>query len=674
MSRFFSAVLAGVMVFSLLFITCAEPGGEIEERQYLLEQIGPFIIFQAYADGFENLTLNEKLTSYYLYRAAVAGRDISYDQHHRHALEIRDILEGIVTHPDGIEPGVYDKILEYTKLFWINNGMYNDRTREKFVPDVPYEKFVEAAKTAGSSGANMGLGAGVTVEEKLQELRRTIFDPNFEKLLANKSPGTREDALLTTANNLYEGVTYREAQRFQTRAKNSLNAKLIKQGGQLIELVYRAGTDGIPAGMYARELGNVISEMEKALPYANEHQRKTAEKLIQFFRTGELKDFHDYNVMWVQDTLSTVDYINGFIEVYLDVMGQKGEYEGGVFFMDAKDKKLMKALAGEADYFEARMPWDDKYKKANIEPPVSNSIISLTGTGGLGPLSPSGINLPNEQAIREEYGSKNVVLKNIRDARNNAVGTVAIDEFALPEERDAAKKYGAATSLAHVAMHEVIGHGSGKVSPDLPDDPQTILGDYYSAMEEARAELVALYHMFDEKLIELGFIPNREAAESAYRSYARSDLLLLRNYKTGDAVTDDHMKATHLIVQYIMRKTGAVEKVNVAGKSYYKVTDIEKMREGVAELLAEIMRIKAEGDYNALKTLIDTYATRIDTALRDEVVARAGAIHYPSAYAACFPELELVKDAGGAVTDVKVLIPESFMAQQLKYSRMFPRH
>jgi len=656
----------------LLFVSsCGEPK---EERSYYIEQVGPFLVMQAYADGFEDLTLDEKMTSYYLYRAAVAGRDISVDQHHRHALEIRDILEGIVAHHEGVEPAVYDKIMEYTKLFWINNGMYNDRTRIKFIPDVTFDQFMQAAKTAEQNGAKFGLETGVTIEEKLNELRRTIFDANFERLLANKSPAPGEDALRTSSNNLYEGVSYREAKRFQTQPKNGLNSKLIKQGGQLIELVYRAGTNGVPAGMYARELANIIGEFEAALPYMNDHQKMTAEKLIAFFKSGDLKDFHDYNVLWVQDTESMVDYINGFIEVYLDAMGQKGEYEGGIFFKDMAGKKLMDDLAANALYYEQRMPWDDKYKKSEIKAPEANSIISIVGTGGLGPLSPSGINLPNEQAIREEYSYKNVVLKNVRTARSNAVGSISIDEFALEEDREAMKKYGEINSLAEVAMHEVIGHGSGKVSPDLTTDPQAILGDYYSAMEEARAELVALHHIFDEKTVELGIVPNRESAETSYKAYAMSDLLLLRRITTGDVITDDHMKGTHLIVQYNMQKVGAIEKVNVEGKSYYKVTDIEKMREGVAELLAELMRIKAEGDYDALKNLIDTYATKIDTELRDEVVKRCAAVNYPSFYAVCWPELELVKDESGDVIDVKVTYPMDLVRQQLKFSEMFPRH
>lgn len=660
-----------VLLFAGLLISSC--GGEMEgigARTYDLEQVGSTMIVQVYADGFDELTLPQKITAYYLYRAAVAGRDITYDQHHKHALPIRAIMEGIVTNPEGIDTAVYDQILEYTKNLWINNGMYNDRTREKFVLDFDYETLVDAAKTAQGNGADLGLDPGESIEDKLQSLRRTIFDANFEPLLANKSARPGQDALMTSANNLYEGVTAEEARNFQDIARNSLNSKLVKQGGQLIELVYRAGSGAVPRGMYARELTNIIDEFETGKKYTSESQQKTISELVTFFRTGDLNDFRNYNIAWLQDD-PVVDFINGFIEVYLDVLGQKAEYEGGVFFVDKKNTKLMKDLAANARYFEERMPWDDRYKQDKLDVPVANSINLITGTGGLGPMSPIGINLPNEQDLRETYGSKSVLLSNLTFATSEAIGPKGINEFALPEERENAKKYSAAYNQAEVAMHEVIGHGSGKVNPALTDDPATLLGDYYSTMEEARAELIALYHMFDPLLVDMGMLPVREAAEAAYRAYARGDLLQLRRVAKGDVLIDDHMKATHLIVQYLMNKTEVIQKVRLDEKSYYQVTDIDGMRDGIADLLSQIMRIKGEGDYDALKILVDTYGTRIDTELRDEVIARSKAINYPSFYAFCFPELEAIRDANGDIIDVKVNLPESFMAQQLKFSRMF---
>ena len=639
-------------------------------RTYALEQVGSTMIVQVYVDGFEELTLLEKTTAYYLYRAAIAGRDITYDQHHKDALAIRNILEGIVTNNEGIDRTVYAKILEYTKMIWINNGMYNDRTREKFVPDVDFETFTDAAKTAQSNGADLGLNPGERIEDKLQSLRRVVFDVQYEPLLANKSAKPNEDVLLTSANNLYEGVTAAEARDFQDIARNPLNSKLVKQGGQLIELVYRAGMGATPPGMYAEQLSNVIAEFENGRKYTTVAQQKTITELVTFFRTGDLNDFRNYNIAWLQDD-PVVDFINGFIEVYLDVLGQKAEYEGGVFFVDRKNTQLMKGLAENAQYFEERMPWDDIYKQDKPNVPVANSINLIAGTGGLGPMSPIGINLPNEQELRETYGSKSVLLSNLTFATGEAIGPKGINEFALPDERADASMYSAAYNRAEVAMHEVIGHGSGKVNPDLTEDPATLLGEYYSAMEEARAELIALYHMFDPRLVEMGILPVREAAVAAYRAYARGDLLQLRRVTTGDVLTDDHMKATHLIVQYLLQNKGVIQKIRVEDKSYYEVTDIDGMRDGIADLLSQLMRIKGEGDYNAIKTLIDTYGTKIDTALRDEVIARCDAINYPSFYAFNFPYLEAVRNPNGDIVDVLVTLPESFMEQQLRFSRMF---
>ncbi len=664
-----NAMYSALIILTVLCLSC---GGETEmdeTRTYALEQVGSTLIVQVYTDGFDELTLPEKLTAYYLYRAAVAGRDITFDQHHKDALEIRTLLEEIITHPEKIEPGVLNKILEYTKYFWIHNGMYNDRTREKFVLETDFDAFLKAADTALQNGADFAINAGESLEDKLDRLRKTLFDAEYEPLLANKSPKAGEDILETSANNLYDGVTAREAKDFQDSAQNPLNSRLVKTDGRIVEQVYRAGTEDTPPGLYSNELKNVINEFEAARKYTTEAQQKTISELVTFFRTGDLNDFRNYNIAWLQDDPS-VDFINGFIEVYLDALGQKAEYEGGVFYVDKKTTKLMKDIAESAQYFEERMPWDDRYKQEKQNIPVANSINLIAGTGGLGPMSPIGINLPNAQDLREQYGSKSVLLSNLTSAAREAAGPTGINEFALPEEREAAINYSPAYGETEVAIHEVIGHGSGKVNPDLPDDPATLLGDYYSAMEEARAELIALYHLFDPKLIEMGILPDREAAEAAYRGYARGDLLQLRRVTTGDVITDDHMKATHLIIQYLMQKTGVIDKVSVDSKSYYKVTDIDGMRNGIADLLSQIMRIKGEGDYDSLKELIDNYGTRINTALRDEIIKRCDAINYPSFYAFNFPILEPVI-YNNDIVDVKVVIPESFTEMQLRFSEMF---
>ncbi len=669
----FGSLIGMVLIMNFLLSGCSQTGNDIPEpRKYILDRIGKTVVVQTYADGFHELTLQEKQVAYYLYMAAVAGRDICYDQHHKNAIEIRDILEGVISKPDGIDTSVYNSILDYTKKFWINNGMYNERSREKFVPEVSFDKFLSAVKTAVENGANIGLKSGEDIEQKLNKLKKTIFDKQFEPLLANKSPEQGEDRLLTSANNLYDGVTEEQARTFHENSINSLNSKLIAENGSLTEVVYRIGDENNPAGMYVGELTDIAEFLDKAASFTSEEQKITLRKLIKFFKTGSLNDYKEFNISWLQDR-SNVDCINGFIEVYLDALGQKGEYEGGVFYTDKKTTRLMKDLAENAQYFESLMPWDDRYKKSNIKPPISNSISVLIGTGGLGPMSPIGINLPNEQDIREEYGSKNVLLSNVRFSAEQATGASAIDEFALPEERENARKYSSAFNFTHVALHEVIGHGSGKVNPDLKDDPQVLLADHYSALEEARAECVALYHMFDQKMIKLELLPDLDAADAAYRDYVRNDIVMLRRIPTGDKITDDHMKATHLIVQYLKNKTGVINIIEKNSKSFYKVTNIIKMREGISELLSELMRIKAEGDYSALEKLINTYAVQIDTALRDEVITRCNEIDFPSYTAFSFPNLVPKYNASNGIIDVLIEMPESFESQQLKFSNMFKR-
>ncbi len=642
------------------------------ERAYLLEQVGNTAIVQVYADGFDELTLNEKILCYYLYRAAVAGRDIAYDQHHKHTLEIKAILEGILRNPEGIEPGLLKKIKDYTKLFWVNGSQYSDRTKRKIIPNFSPEELIKACNIAVKNGGDIGLKEGETVEKKIGRLKKCIFDAEFEPLMTNKNPGPGKDILTGSANNFYEGVTLKEVERWARRGreKHPLNSKVTKdRRRRIIEQVYRAGTDGIKPGLYAKELSNVIKWLEKAIPYAEGNQKETIRKLIKYFKTGDPKDFRDFNISWVKDNYN-IDFINGFIEVYKDARGKKGEYEAMVSFVDKKTTKLMKDLANNALYFEQKAPWKDEYKKKKFDIPVANSINLLVGTGGLGPSSPIGINLPNEQDIRETYGSKSVLLSNIMDAARMASAAKVTDEFALPEDVEMFKKYAEVTGKALVAMHEIIGHGSGKMNKKLKEDPSTYLRENYSALEEARADLVALFNMFDDKLIEIGVLPDKKAAEAAYGRYAMSDLLILRRIPDGDKIQDDHMRATHLIVTYLMNKTGAIEEVNKNGKVYLKVKDYQLMRKGVGELLAEIMRIKAEGDYEAGKKLVNTYGIKINTEWRDNVIKRVKAINYPSFNGYVFPYLEPVKDEKGNITDVKIKYPASFEEQMLKFSEM----
>ena len=634
------------------------------ERKYLLERAGKVAIVQLYADGFEELSLEEKVKAYYLCQAALAGRDITYDQIHRHGLSIRNMLEEIVTHPRGIDNAILEKIKSYLKLFWIFNGNYGTNNR-KFVPEFTYSDLFSSAELALSNGAKFGVRNESELEGLLTDLKRTIFDIDFEPILANKSPKSGEDIITASGNNYYEGVTLKDLETFPE--KYPLNSKVIKRDGKIFESVYRTGTAEIPSGLYAENLNRLIGYLKEAIAFAQPGQKRVLEQLIRYFETGDPADFEKYNIEWVKDN-PAVETINGFIEVYNDARGAKGEYEGMVCFVDLKINRVMESIARLAEYFEGKTPWDDKYKKKNITAPVANAVNVLIGIGGEGPIPPLGVNLPNAQNIREKYGSKNFVLTNVSSIIHQLSSEKVTAEFAFTQEEiELEKLWGEQADLLETTLHEILGHGSGKVSEKLTKDPHEYLREFYSSLEEARADLLALWHIFDEKLMEIAGI-DEKCGEALYRYYARADLLRLRTVKTGDRLEKDHARGRHMIVTYLREKAGVIETVEKNGKVYLKVKDISKMRQGVGELLSLIMKIKAEGDYEEAKKLVEKYGIKINTRWRDQVIKRAEAIDLPDHYAFVMPELEAIKDESGKMVDVKISYPSDFTKQQLKYS------
>jgi dipeptidyl-peptidase-3 len=639
-----------------------------DERKYLLETVDKVAIVQLYADGFQDLSLNQKILAYYLSQAALAGRDITYDQNHRHGLKVRNLLEEIATHPRGMDEKLLDKITSYLKLFWAFNGNYGTNNR-KFVPEFNPEDLLLASKTALTSGADLEFKDGQALKEELNRLKRTIFDPDFEPLLANKSPKAGEDVITASGNNYYEGVTLKDLQDFEE--KYPLNSKVVKEDGRIIEQVYRAGTDSVPPGLYAEQLNRVIDNLEKALPFAGKGQREALGNLIQYFKTGDPKDFDKYNISWVTDN-PIVETINGFIETYSDARGAKGEYEGMVSFVDKEANQVMQDMAAFAQYFEDKAPWSDKYKKKKISPPVANAVTLLLATGGGGPISFLGVNLPNAQEIRQTYGSKNFILTNVCSIRRKAEAGKVAREFALTDEEIRLDRlFGEKADLLHTAIHEILGHGSGRVSEKLTADPSEYLREYYSALEEAKADLVALWHIFDPRLMRLARI-DRKTGEALYRDYARMDLARLRAVRQGDRLEKDHARARHMVASFLREKTEAIQTVQRDGKLYMVVKDIDRMRQGVGEILSLIMRIKAEGDYQEAKSLVETFGVKINTEWRDQVMKRAQAIDLPDHHALVMPDLSLVKDKNGKITGVEISYPQDFMKQQLEYSGKIP--
>ena len=631
----------------------------------LRERVGGIALVRLPVEGFDALTLNEKLLAYHLYKASLAGRDITYDQDHRLSLAIRRDLEQVLTHGGSLPRDLLERLRTYTKLFWIGNGPYNERTKRKTAPGFTREEWTMAVKAATAAGAS------VTTNDAIERL---LFEPDFQALMTSKSPPPGEDILTASANNYYEGVSLKDLEGFEEHY--ALNSKVVKEGGKPVELVWRAGREAredqrpAPPGGYAKELRNVSNHLRDAMAFAGDAQKETLRELIEHFETGSLDAFDRSNIAWLHDN-PRVDLILGFIETYKDARGQKGEWEGVVSMIDARATKLMTAIAENAQYFEDRSPWSDEFKKKGIKVPVAKAIQVIVGNGGCGPSLPAGINLPNKDAIREKYGSKSFLLTNVMRATEQASADASLDEFALPEERDPARRLGGYSLTVHVALHEIVGHGSGKLSKKLEDrDPAIFLKEHANALEELRAELVALHHIFDPKMRELAPECTEECAEVAYRAYARSDFTNLRRVHTA-RIEDAHMRATHVIVQYAVKK-GAVVLEDHDGRHFQTVKDVPAMRAAVAELLAEVMRIKAEGDYDAAKTLFDTYGLHFDPALRDEVVARAKHAGVPDFFAYVMPELRAVKDARGHIVDVQLVPVDDFEGQMLRWSERGP--
>jgi len=666
----------GLLSIAVLFqfVGCSQQPEMREERKYKLERVGPAQVVQLYADGFDQLSPKEKIFAYYLYLAAIAGRDIAIDQHHPNALEVRDLFEEVYKHSRGIDSTVLQNITTYLKLFWINNGFYDNLTSKKFVPGCTFEEFKTACEIAQQNGAALGLD-GETLESRLNRLKRVIFDPNYQPTMTNKTPGV--DWIKESGVNFYgEGITYKEIEAWAKagKEKNPLNSKVIKERGRIVEKIWRAGGDGIPPGIYAEDLNAVIRYLEMAIPYASsEYQAETIRLLIRYFKTGDLEDFRKYNIHWVKDS-SAVDFIMGFIEVYLDPRGQKAEWEASIFFTNPEQTKLMRNLATYAQYFEDKAPWKDAYKKKIDRSPIANVIDVIVQTGGTGPVSPIGINLPNEQAIREQHGSKSVLLHNVVEAYEKSRGKLLVQEFAWDQaEIEANEKYGLIADNLHTAMHEVIGHGSGKVHPKLEGkDPSEFLPGYYNTLEEARADLVALWNAWDEKLVDIGVAKDplevRSIGEVMLQQQVRVGLTQLYRIGKHEQLEEDHMKNRQLIVHYLIQNNYGVTVEKRDGKTYYHIIDYDKAREGVGKLLAEVMRIKAEGDLKAAKELIDTYGLKVDIALRDEVQERVKKLDLPSYTGFVQPRLEPVLDPEANIVDVKVTYPLDLSTQMLEYS------
>jgi dipeptidyl-peptidase-3 len=633
-------------------------------RKYLLERVDDAAVVQLYADGFAALPLREKTLIWHLAEAVIAGRDIFFDQKHRNALEMRRILEQIVAHSQGLDAAALAEIQRYTKLFWINNGPYNNLTARKFVLKCTPQAFAAAAKAAAANGATFAAPAGESLDAMLTRLQPMFFDASVDPMVTNKTPGAGKDILQASANNLYSGVMMADLQGFTE--KNGLNSRLVKRDGKLVEEVYKVG------GRYDAEISAIVKHLEAAIPFATEPMANALRALIQWYRTGDDGDRAKYDIAWVQDKASPVDTINGFIEVYLDARGIKGGWEGLVFYVNQAKTQRIQKLGANAQWFEDHMPWDPKYRKPDVQGIVANAIDVVVETGDSGPVTPIGINLPNDQAIREKYGSKSVSLSNVIDAGNRGTPGTMRSEFSWsPEEADRAQKFSDFGSELTTDMHEVIGHASGRMSPAIKEPPQALIKEAFSALEEGRADLVGLYFLPDPKLVELGIIPAADQdaiVRAEYESYTRNALVQLRRVREGTQIEEDHMRNRQMIIRWLMANTRAIEERTRDGKSYLVMVDPKAFREGCGKLLTEVQRIKSEGDYRAAKKLFEDHGIHFDPKLRDQIVARVDRLNLPSYTGFVMPKLTPVTGANGAMTDVTISYPMDLTAQMLEYA------
>src|SRR5262245_28965466 len=645
----------------------------------LVERVADTGFIQLQADSFRQLDARQQALAYWLTQASIAIDPIIYDQLSQYGLRQKRLLEEIMARPAGLPPQTAAKGREFALLVWAHRGNQNEDPGQKFLPTFSADELRQAALNAHrnggftmKSGDVPALPKAADLERELRELGPSFFDPNVEPITTAKTPPPGKDIIQASSNTFYRGVTLEDLKNF--REKYPLMSRVVKgPDGTIREEVYRAGTpDGrVPPGLYAAYLEKAIEYLDKARAVADTAQGKVISDLIRVYQTGEPSDWLNFGADWVRND-ATVDFANGFIEVYRDARNVKGNSQSFVTVTDKPVTTAMTKLAQNAAYFEQKAPWDAKSKKDAFQPPVVKAVEVLIETGDFH-VTTIGDNLPNENEIREKYGSKNFLLLGSSHALSGASADSMNREFAFsPEEQQRAGKFGEEADDMLVAMHEVIGHGSGKLTDKTKAGAQPFLKEYYSTLEEARADLMALYNVWDPKLKELGLVSDQEGvARAMYDSSARVMLTQLRRIPKGETIEEDHQRGRALIANFVKDKTSAIEQLDRGGKTYVRVTDYQKMRQGVGQLLAELMRIKAEGDYDAIKALIDKYAVRLDPKLRDQIVSRYRQLNLPVYWAGINPELTAKLDAKGSVASVTMTYTRDAVRQYLNYARMF---
>lgn len=641
------------------------------------EQFADLRLLRYQVPGFTSLSAKQKEMLYYLYEAALSGRDIVYDQNYKHNLRVRRTLEAIWDANQQNSSDDAQKLSVYAKRVWFSNGIHHHYSTRKFVPECTPEYFAKLVKSVDAK--TLPLQSGETVDQFISFITPVIFDPNVAPKRVNQVAG--QDLIKTSATNFYgEGVTQAEVEAFYAKKidKNDpapisygLNSQLAKnKSGQLEERTWSAN------GMYAPAIKRMAYWLQKAADVAeNAEQKEALTKLISYYNTGSLKTWDDYNIAWVKDTKSAIDVVNGFIEVYGDPLGFRATYESVVSFRDEEATKRIKAIGDQAQWFEDHSPIMDQHKKKNVVGITAKVITTVVESGDAAPSTPIGINLPNATWIRKEYGSKSVNLGNIVEAYDRASASSGmLDEFAYsPEEIARARKYGSLAGKLHTDMHEVIGHASGQINKGVGTTKET-LKNYASALEEARADLVALYYLPDAKLQELGVAPSPDVAKAEYDSYLRGGLITqLTRLQPGETVEEAHMRNRQMVAKWVLehgKKDKVVELVKRDGKTFVHINDYDKLRTLFGELLRELQRLTSEGDFKAGKNLIETYGVQVDQALHKEVLARYEKLHIAPYQGFIQPKL-VPTMSGEKVTDVTIEYPTDFPQQMLEYGKKY---
>jgi dipeptidyl-peptidase-3 len=660
------------MLTVFMYFACGT--SEKEDFNYNVEQFADLGILRYRVADWDSLSLNQKQLIYCLNEAALEGRDILYDQNNRYNLAVRRTLEAIYTHYTGDKTGTdYAEFLVYLKRVWFSNGIHHHYGEEKFLPGFSPEFFAAAVKSLPE--AVVPVREGQSVDAFLAEITPVLFDP---ALYAKKvTQDSQQDVIVASANNYYgEGVTQKEVEAFYNAMKDpkdpspvpyGLNSRLVKKNGRLTEEVYRVG------GLYSPAIERVVYWLEEASRYAeNEQQKRVIDLLTDFYKTGDLKKYDAYSIEWVKDTESLVDFVNGFTESYGDALGIKASWESVVNFKDLNSTKLTKIISENAQWFEDHSPVAAQFKKSEVKG-ISAKAITATMLGGdCYPATPIGINLPNSNWIRKDFGSKSVTIVNITEAYDKAAaGSGFNDEFVCcPYEKELMKKYGSQTDNLHTDLHECLGHASGQLLPGVDQDALKVYG---STIEEARADLFGLYYIADAKMLELGLLDDKEAYKAEYYKYIMNGLMTqLSRIEPGKDIEEAHMRNRALIARWVFEQglaDNVIEWKKENGKTFVVINDYDRMRTLIGQLLAEIQRIKSEGDFEGAKDLVERYAVKVDPQLHGEVLERYRKLNIAPYKGFVNPVYEAVKDADGNITDVKVSYTEGYAEQMMRYAQ-----